>query len=470
MSLSISVQKSSKRTNIKHNNREMSEKEKAKNPHIDYERSNENKYFVKQDLKELYRDEFGDALETYNAKQKRNDRKIENYYEHIKASKKTSLQQELIIQVGDKDDFLRGDREQAKEILEEWFKGFEERNPQFKVYNAVLHDDEATPHMHVNFVPIAEGYQRGLEKQVSFDKAMIQQNPTLDKNRPFDAWRQSEVQVLEKLLNERNIERKLVGKNDYKDVRDYKEKKDLERELRALSRDVKTYREPVKLLTKIDETKKNNLLGTRVSFHKDDYDELKGLVLSSAKTKVKLNKAEAKIDKLESLVDREQNIVQKEQELQARENEVRMREQRQREVNLLLKREEEKNKELTNENTSLRAENKSFREKLIILIDSTSNLKERLRGAYESFTNVVKAVGMLKHSKDVYKADLTEKQADLIDAIGAYGEKWTEREGFDDLSLDIKKHVGISKGIKNELPEQEIKRTPNRNRDRGMEL
>ena len=233
---------------------------------------------------------------------------------------------------------------------------------------------------------------------------------------------------------------------------------------------MKTYREPVKLLTKIDETKKNNLLGTRVSFHKDDYDELKGLVLSSAKTKVKLNKAEAKIDKLESLVDREQNIVQKEQELQARENEVRMREQRQREVNLLLKREEEKNKELTNENTSLRAENKSFREKLIILIDSTSNLKERLRGAYESFTNVVKAVGMLKHSKDVYKADLTEKQADLIDAIGAYGEKWTEREGFDDLSLDIKKHVGISKGIKNELPEQEIKRTPNRNRDRGMEL
>ena len=283
--------------------------------------------------------------------------------------------------------------------------------------------------------------------------------------------------MLEKLLSERNIERKLVGKNDYKDVRDYKEKKDLERELRALSRDVKTYREPLKLLTKIDETKKNNLLGTRVSFHKDDYDELKGLVLSSAKTKVKLNKAEAKIDKLESLVDREQNIVQKEQELQARENEVRMREQRQREVNLLLKREEEKNKELTHDNASLRAENKTFKEQISNLrdimfkqSDYISNLKERLRGAYESFTNVVKAVGMLKHSKDVYKADLTEKQADLIDGIGAYGEKWTKEEGFDDLSLDIKKHVGISKGIKNELPEREIKRTPSRNRDRGMEL
>ncbi|MGR6012329.1 plasmid recombination protein [Bacillus paranthracis] len=67
----------------------MSEKEKEQNSHIDYSRSDENKYLVQKDLKELYREEFGEVLENYNAKQKRNDRKIDDYYKHIQSSKKT---------------------------------------------------------------------------------------------------------------------------------------------------------------------------------------------------------------------------------------------------------------------------------------------------------------------------------------------------------------------------------------------
>ena len=65
----------------------MSEKEKERNSHIDYSRSDENKYLVQKDLKELYREEFGEVLENYNAKQKRNDRKIDDYYKHIQSSK-----------------------------------------------------------------------------------------------------------------------------------------------------------------------------------------------------------------------------------------------------------------------------------------------------------------------------------------------------------------------------------------------
>lgn len=213
----------------------MSEKEKERNSHIDYSKSDDNKYLVQKDLKELYQKEFGEVLENYNAKQKRNDRKIDDYYKHIQSGKKTALQQEMIIQVGDLNDFIsNADYERANEILLEWFNDFEKRNPNLKIYNAVIHNDEASPHMHLNFVPVASGYKRGLEKQVSFDRAITQQDPTLDKTRPFDDWREKEVKILEKMLKERGIERKLVGSNNYKNVNEYKEKKDLEKEILSL--------------------------------------------------------------------------------------------------------------------------------------------------------------------------------------------------------------------------------------------
>ncbi|EOP48699.1 hypothetical protein IIW_05348, partial [Bacillus cereus VD136] len=235
MSMSVSLKKATNKTNIKHNNRKMSEKEKERNSHIDYSKSDDNKYLVQKDLKELYQEEFGEVLENYNAKQKRNDRKIDDYYKHIQSSKKTALQQEMIIQVGDLNDFIsNADYERANEILLEWFNDFEKRNQNLKIYNAVIHNDEASPHMHLNFVPVASGYKRGLEKQVSFDRAITQQDPTLDKTRPFDDWREKEVKILEKMLKERGIERKLVGSNNYKDVNEYKEKKDLEKEILSL--------------------------------------------------------------------------------------------------------------------------------------------------------------------------------------------------------------------------------------------
>lgn len=249
MSMSVSLKKATNKTNINHNNRNLNDKDKERNSHIDESRSHENVYLVQKNLKEVYQEEFGGALENYNAKQKRSDRKIDNYYKHIQSSKKTSLQQEVIIQVGDKDDFSsQADVHKANEILKEWYADFEKRNPQLKIYNAVIHNDEASPHLHVNFVPVAEGYKRGLEKQVSFDKAITQQDLTLDKVRPFDDWREKEVQFLEKSLQERGIERKLVGTNDYKDVNEYKEKKDLEREVKQLEGDLSQRKTELKAL------------------------------------------------------------------------------------------------------------------------------------------------------------------------------------------------------------------------------
>lgn len=257
MGMSISLKKDTRKTNIKHNNRALNEKEMKENSHVDFSRSHENKYLVEDSLKELYDKEFGKAQADYNDKQKRVDRKIKSYYDHIQGGKKTSLQQEMIVQVGDKDDFKHNPSNvnMANEVLENWFHDFEKRNPNLKIYNAVIHNDEASPHMHLNFVPVATGYTRGMDKQVSFDKAIIQQDKTLDKVRPFDDWRNQEVLLLEKKLNERGIERELVGTNDYEDVNDLKVKKDLEREIKELSRIVPKEKMAVPFSKKEIETK-----------------------------------------------------------------------------------------------------------------------------------------------------------------------------------------------------------------------
>ena len=233
MGMSISLKKDTAKTNINHNNRKFNDKDKEQNSHIDFSRSGDNQYLVQKSLKELYKNEFGQAQADYNNKQKRSDRKIKNYYDHVKTGKKTSVQQEMILQVGDKDHFQDNpeNRKMANEVLKEWFDNFRQRNPNLKVYNAVIHNDEASPHMHLNFVPVATGYQRGMDKQVSFDKAILQQDQTLNKERPFEDWRNREVLLLEKMLKERGIERELVGTNEFKDVNDFKEKKEQIQEL-----------------------------------------------------------------------------------------------------------------------------------------------------------------------------------------------------------------------------------------------
>lgn len=86
--LAVSLKKSTNKTNIKHNKRTISEKEKERNSQIDYSKSDENNYLVQKDLKELYQEESGEVSENYKAKQKRNDRKIDDYYKHIQSSKK----------------------------------------------------------------------------------------------------------------------------------------------------------------------------------------------------------------------------------------------------------------------------------------------------------------------------------------------------------------------------------------------
>ncbi|MDA2113617.1 plasmid recombination protein [Bacillus cereus] len=257
--MSISFKKSTKNTSLKHNNRELSEKEKENewHNHIDFERTHLNKTLVRKDIKEMYEDVFGEAVAEYNAKQKRKDRMIKNYYSKVLKDKKLETQREFIIQVGDMKDFQGDDREKkwnmANEILEKYVEDFEERNPNLKIYNAVIHNDETSPHLHVNVIPVASGYKRGVQMQPSFDKALRQQKMKSDVGSSFDlfeTFREQEVARVEKMMNERHFGRKEVGTNKIKDHHEYKE---LQRELENLDDEVE---ETVDLLEKLrDEVK-----------------------------------------------------------------------------------------------------------------------------------------------------------------------------------------------------------------------
>lgn len=140
-------------------------------------------FFVRQDLGEEYDQLFGAAIEGYNVRQKRNDRKISDYFQHLfnrppsasvttGANKQKSFYEDLV-QIGTKDDTDVGsaDAEKAIACLREYMESFHERNPNFYVFNAVMHLDEATPHLHINFIPIGH-FKNGIEVRNAKAKAL----------------------------------------------------------------------------------------------------------------------------------------------------------------------------------------------------------------------------------------------------------------------------------------------------------
>ena len=183
---------------LNHNNRTFV----AKN--VDSERSKGNKVYVKESIKKVYHTLFDEALETYNAKQTRADRRIDNYYEKIRISKQEKLFHELIVQIGNRDDTNCGMMESvyAQLALEDYMMGFQERNPNLRVFNAVMHLDEETPHLHIDYVPFSTGNKRGLETKVSLKGALKAQGfvGTGRFDTEWKRWVESEKQCLAEIM------------------------------------------------------------------------------------------------------------------------------------------------------------------------------------------------------------------------------------------------------------------------------
>ena len=206
---------------VNHNSRAFN----AKN--TDPERSHLNITYCQENIKAVFHEMFDEALKRYNDKQTRADRRIENYYEKIRSSKQEKPFHEIILQVGNKDDMSAEgeDGQLAAAVLDEYMRGFQERNPQLRVFSAHLHMDEATPHLHIDFVPFTTGSKRGLDTRVSLKQALAAQGfkGGTRGDTEWSQWVRSEKEQLATVMERHGIEWEDKGTHDkHLSVLDYK--------------------------------------------------------------------------------------------------------------------------------------------------------------------------------------------------------------------------------------------------------
>ena len=236
MNVTISLRQGS--GNLNHNNRVFITE------NVDVDRTIENITYFQEDLNIAYNKCFSDAINKYNKNQNRKDRKIDGiqgYMNKLKNSKNgEKLFYECIVQVGNQLDMYNGIesielREKFKNILDEYMKNFQKRNPNLYVFNAVLHMDETTPHLHINYIPVANNYKKGLSKRNSLSKALEEQG-IKGENKRFSnnsiTWNEQEKNYLETIINkynltreqERGYKREHLSLEQYKTILEYTDK------------------------------------------------------------------------------------------------------------------------------------------------------------------------------------------------------------------------------------------------------
>ncbi len=215
------------------------------------ERTSWNRTYIQESLKDAYEKCFGQALRDYNTAQKRKDRQKADYLKKIENSgNKEKTFYENIVQIGKKEDTpvvdengnLTEDAKTAIEILEQYAKTFQERNPNLYLFNCVMHLDEATPHLHIDYIPVAHGYKNGMETRNSLTKAFQQMGfakAVSRKQNETVAWQERERGYLTERCREKEIEIEVLGvKRDNLTLPEYKaamrEAEELEQQAEAL--------------------------------------------------------------------------------------------------------------------------------------------------------------------------------------------------------------------------------------------
>ena len=208
---------------VNHNSRKFH----AKN--IDSERSYLNVEYCNEDVKDVYHELFDEALVRYNEKQTRSDRKIDDYYDKICFGKQEKPFHEIILQIGDKDNMgaTTENGQLAAKVLDEYMRDFQRRNPTLRVFSAYLHMDEATPHLHIDFVPYTTGSKRGLDTRVSLKQALsaLGFKGGTRSETELNQWVQHEKKQLAEIMLERGIEWEQKGTHEkHLSVLDFKKK------------------------------------------------------------------------------------------------------------------------------------------------------------------------------------------------------------------------------------------------------
>ena len=317
MTVSFSKGKPSE-TSIKHNNRSI-EKDfdfsKMGHDHIKSEFTHLNEVLKHQNIREAYDEIFGQAVDEYNTKQKRQDRKIKNYYDKIaksdgkKGAKRT--QYEFIVQVGNIDNWKKYSRESkqwqaGKAILKKYYDDFQKRNPNLAVYNAAIHmDEQGAPHLHLNVIPVASGYKRGVAVRPSFNKALKQEGiegSEKDSRAIFRNFQAREQEAISEIAKNYGIQRISGLTNKLRDVHEYKE-------AMAQINKVERERDVQKLL-----------LSNVQQQTADAQNELELVVEATNKSKDKNNDLEQRYKHNQKIVEKQEEQIQKNQALLERAN------------------------------------------------------------------------------------------------------------------------------------------------------
>ncbi|MBR2928336.1 MAG: plasmid recombination protein [Oscillospiraceae bacterium] len=250
-------------------------------------------------IEEAYHHLFDEALAEYNEKQKRKDRRIETYYEYIQRGKQEKTFYEVIFQIGNKEDMASGSENEklAKTILDEFMQSFQVRNPHLHVFSAHLHMDEATPHLHIDFIPFTTGSKRGLSTRVSLKQALADQGITGEGRSMTEraAWVQREKEALAEIMLEHGIEWDQKGEHrEHLSVLEYKREQRTQ-ELAQLEENIAQVQKQQLSIQAVEQIEAKPLpLTSKVAIAREDYQTL----VTAAQKYVVQKKQEGKLKKL----------------------------------------------------------------------------------------------------------------------------------------------------------------------------
>ena len=289
---------------VNHNSRKFH----AKN--TDSERSCLNVEYCNENVKDVYHELFDEALAWYNEKQTRSDRRIDDYYEKIRSGKQEKPFHEIILQIGDKDNMgaKTENGQLAAKVLDKYMRDFQRRNPTLRVFSAYLHMDEATPHLHIDFVPYTTGSKRGLDTRVSLKQALsaLGFKGGTRRETELNQWVAYEKEQLAAVMLEHGIEWEKKGTHEkHLSVLDF-EKKERAKEVAELEQSISDGKErlsdiQIQHRKAVQETeqirKKGEAIRQEVSELSETSDLLKKQATTLAEDKKKLLSDNVKLEK-----------------------------------------------------------------------------------------------------------------------------------------------------------------------------
>lgn len=445
-------------------------------------------------IQDAYEQLFGKALSEYNQRQidvNHPERQIKNYYEHISRSKQEKPFYEFVVAFGSMDDKDTDIYPALQRCLSTYVVDFEERNPNFKVFQKIVHlDEKGIDHAHIDFIPVSTHNKRGLSVKNSFRGALKEMGYT--GKTAFLDWRRSEEKYMAEIMERYGLKfERGSGRDEHLNVRQY------QAEAREINRLAQQKLKNMELPSIPEPEIKTNPItkSESVKLSKAEFDNIKQVIdyQQTQITSLEAQKSDlsAKLKNVESKLDiarkkpymRENETLTKNLEIESNLSEELTKKYEKlnnQYIDLFkgYKKLEKENNSLHKENNDLKKENSSLFRKIRELEMKISTITQdfyyKLTDAYVSIKNIVQAVGMLKYDKgNGYRIEnLTDKQEQLIDGVAEYGSALAKDNKYTELAKQMDNKVGIDESIESfvKLPEPERTRESRSSRDWDIEL